>query len=102
VTVAGEEVALPWKETSPVKQRKEFVEACAVDGANMSELCRRFGVSRKTGYKCHHRYLGYSELEDRSRRPKVSPKAVSASLEARRRGNPPEKSFRPGALARES
>jgi transposase len=64
--------ALPWKETSPVKQRKEFVEACAVDGANMSELCRRFGVSRKTGYKWLHRYLGYSELEDRSRRPKVS------------------------------
>lgn len=65
-----------------MKQRKEFVEACAVDGANMSELCRRFGVSRKTGYKWLHRYLGYSELEDRSRRPKVSPKAVSASIEA--------------------
>jgi transposase InsO family protein len=65
-----------------VKQRKEFVEACATDGANMSELCRRFGVSRKTGYKWLHRYLGYSELEDRSRRPKASPKAVAASIEA--------------------
>ena len=48
----------------------------------MSELCRRFGVSRKTGYKWLHRYLGNSELEDRSRRPKVSPKAVSEAIEA--------------------
>ena len=78
----GEEVALPWKETSPVKQRKEFVEACARDGANMSELCRRFGVSRTTGYKWLHRYLGHSELEDRSRRPKASPRAVAESIES--------------------
>jgi transposase InsO family protein len=48
---------------------------------SMSELCRRFGVSRKTGYKWLDRYLGGCELEDRSRRPKTSPKAVAGWVE---------------------
>jgi transposase InsO family protein len=72
---------LAWKETSPVKQRKEFVEACMAKEGSMSELCRRFGVSRKTGYKWLDRYLGGCELEDRSRRPKTSPKAVAGWME---------------------
>jgi hypothetical protein len=48
----------------------------------MSELRRRFSVSRKAGYKWLHRYPGHGELEDRSRRPKASPKAVAESIEA--------------------
>ena len=37
----------------------------------MSEVCRSFGISRKTGYKIFNRYRqdGLDALSDRSRRP---------------------------------
>ncbi len=37
----------------------------------MSEVCRSFGISRKTGYKIFNRYKeeGLEALTDRSRRP---------------------------------
>jgi len=37
----------------------------------MAELCREFGISRKTGYKIFDRYqeCGVQGLTDRSRRP---------------------------------
>jgi transposase InsO family protein len=47
----------------------------------MAELCRRFGISRKTGYKWLGRFLDGCELDDRSRRPRHSPAAVAAWLE---------------------
>ncbi len=47
---------MAWKEVSSMSQREEFVVLASVEGANVSELCRRFGVSRKTGYKWLSRY----------------------------------------------
>ena len=40
-------------------------------GEPMAELCREFGISRKTGYKIFDRYqeCGVQGLTDRSRRP---------------------------------
>lgn len=42
-----------------------------LDGEPMSEMCREFGISRKTGYKIFQRYRehGLEALTDRSRRP---------------------------------
>jgi len=42
-----------------------------LDGESMSEVCREFGISRKTGYKIFSRYKdqGTDALSDRSRRP---------------------------------
>jgi transposase len=42
-----------------------------LDGEAMTDVCRDFGVSRKTGYKIFDRYKehGLSALSDRSRRP---------------------------------
>ena len=42
-----------------------------LDGEAMTELCREFGISRKTGYKIFDRYKehGLEALSDRSRRP---------------------------------
>jgi transposase len=42
-----------------------------LDGETMSEVCRSFGISRKTGYKIFNRYRehGLEALTDRSRRP---------------------------------
>jgi transposase len=61
---------MPWKECSVVEERLRFV-ARPLDGEAMTELCREFGISRKTGYKIFDRYKehGLEALCDRSRRP---------------------------------
>ncbi len=44
------EVLMPWKESSVMEERLRFV-ARRLDGEDMIDLCREFGISRKTGYK---------------------------------------------------
>jgi transposase InsO family protein len=61
---------MPWKECSVMDERLCFV-AKLLDGEAMSDVCREFGISRKTGYKIFNRYnaQGLQALSDRSRRP---------------------------------
>ncbi len=61
---------MPWRETSVMEERLRFV-ARLLEGEGMSEVCRDFGISRKTGYKIFNRYKdeGLEALTDRSRRP---------------------------------
>jgi transposase InsO family protein len=61
---------MPWKECSVMDERLRFV-ARLLDGEAMSEVCREFGISRKTGYKIFNRYKhhGLEALSDRCRRP---------------------------------
>src|ERR1700719_587851 len=61
---------MPWKECSVMDERLQFV-ARRLAGEAMAELCREFGISRKTGYKIFDRYqeCGMQGLTDRSRRP---------------------------------
>ena len=42
---------MPWRETAPMKERMRFVTDWERDLYSMVELCVRYGVSRKTGYK---------------------------------------------------
>ncbi len=42
---------MPWSEVSVMDLRLEFVMLAEQPGSNVSALCRRFGISRKTGYK---------------------------------------------------
>ena len=51
-------------------ERLRFM-ARLLNGESMSEVCREFGISRKTGYKIYTRYKdrGLEALTDRSRRP---------------------------------
>jgi transposase InsO family protein len=58
--------------------RSEFVTLARAPGANVSELCRRFEISRKTGYK----WLGRVSTEDMSRRPVHSPGRTQPPTEA--------------------
>jgi transposase len=53
-----------------MEERLRFV-ARLLDGEGMSEVCREFGISRKTGYKIYNRYreIGLEALTDRARRP---------------------------------
>jgi len=61
---------MPWKASSVMEERLRFV-ARLLDGEAMTDVCRDFGVSRKTGYKIFDRYRehGLKALSDRSRRP---------------------------------
>jgi transposase InsO family protein len=66
-----------------MSQRRDFIALATAPGANVSELCRRFGISRKTGNKwlARFRELGLDGLEDRSRRPLASPRKVAQKVE---------------------
>jgi len=72
---------MPWRETSVMEERLCFV-ARLLEGEGMSQVCRHFGISRKTGYKILNRYNddGLEALTDRSRRPLRSPTNVPILL----------------------
>lgn len=76
-----------WTEKSTVSLREEFVHLAGQDGANRRALCRRFGISPKTGYKWLARAAGtpageaLSALQDRSRRPHASPARSAQAVE---------------------
>ena len=61
---------MPWRASSVMEERLRFV-ARLLDGEAMTDVCRDFGISRKTGYKIFDRYKeqGLEALTDRSRRP---------------------------------
>ena len=46
---------MPWKECSVMDERLQFV-ARRLAGEPMTELCREFGISPKTGYKIFDRF----------------------------------------------
>ena len=75
---------MPWRQTCSMNERLGFV--CEVERGErtVSELCRVFGVSRKTGYKWLERYreLGEPGLEERSRATHTHPNAMSKEAAA--------------------
>ncbi len=74
---------MSWKEVTTMSLRLEFVRLALHEDANMSELCHRFGISRKTGYKWLNKYQqhGKEALMDQSRRPQISPNRTPAGIE---------------------
>jgi transposase InsO family protein len=78
---------MPWKEVSVMSQRWEFVELANQSKGNFTELCRRFEISRDTGYKWlnmrRYRAHGGAGLDDGSRRPRHSPGRTGRTMEQR-------------------
>ena len=74
---------MPWKEVSIVSQRKHFYYLWKAGNHTMSELCRIFGISRKTGYKWINRSTtgDVTPFEDRSTRPHHSPNKTPDNIE---------------------
>src|SRR5262245_37504269 len=80
---------MPWKECCVVTERAKFVMEWerrwkeARGRVDLAELCRRFGISRQTGYVWVKRYRegGHDvrALDNRSSRPKTSPTVTSAA-----------------------
>jgi transposase InsO family protein len=66
-----------------MSEREEFVRLASAEDANMAALCRRFGISRQSGYSRLNRFEneGKDGLKDRSRRPKSSPAQTPREIE---------------------
>jgi len=73
---------MPWRETSPMDQRMQFVTEYHSGLFTMTELAEQYAITRKTGYKWIARYdgEGVGGLLERSRRPHHSPQATEADL----------------------
>src|SRR5246500_3728607 len=73
---------MPWKASSVMEERLRFV-ARLLEGEAMTEVCREFGISRKTGYKIFNRYKesGLEAFSDRSRRPVRYANQLPAQIE---------------------
>lgn len=71
---------MPWKVCDIMKSRSEFVKLALMiksgeSPGSFTELCERYEISRKSGYKWLKRYEteGYEGLADRSREPHHQP-----------------------------
>ena len=84
---------MPWKACSAMEERLRFV-ARLLEGEAMTDVCREFGISRKTGYKLLSRYRdeGSQALTDRSRRPvryaNQLPPQIEGLIVSLKRGKP--------------
>lgn len=76
---------MPWKESSALSEQKLFIESWKAGEETVSELCRQFGISRKTGYKRINRYInhGYQGLGDLSSAPHTHPNKTSPQIARR-------------------
>jgi putative transposase len=87
---------MPWRDVKPMDEKILFIADHLRAPGSFSQLCERYGISRKTGYKWVERYQtdGLGGLEERSRRPHTVageiPYAIrKAIIELRRQGREP-------------
>jgi transposase InsO family protein len=75
----SKERTMPWRNLSHMSNKEEFVSRMIRKEKSTTELCREYGISRKTAYKWINRYKekGIIGLVDESKRPLVSPKRIS-------------------------
>jgi putative transposase len=78
------EVGMPWTETRVVDEKMSFIVEWRRREVSFAELCRRYGISRKSGYEVRERFEadGLDGLKGRSTAPHHHPNAVSAEVEA--------------------
>src|SRR5687768_704482 len=72
-------------ETCAMDERIRFVLAAEERDEAVAMICRRFGVSRKTGYKwwARDQAAGLTGLAERSRAPLHHPRAMAGEIAAR-------------------
>ena len=69
---------MPWKERKALDEKKNFIEEWEREDLSLAELCRRYEISRQTGYKWLERYQqnGEDGLEERNRAPVSHPQSM--------------------------
>src|SRR5206468_5291506 len=73
---------MPWLETAPVNERTRFIADDRLGLYTTTELCARYNISRKTGYKWLARYHedGRRGLTDRSHAPHHCPHRMAPEI----------------------
>lgn len=75
---------MPWMETEPMNEKVKFISAyLSNEYSTFEELCERFNISCKTGYKYRNRYdaEGIDGLIERSRAPHHHANSVPVLIE---------------------
>jgi transposase InsO family protein len=74
-----------WKETDKMDEKKEFIFRCWNREETFTEICRKFGISTKTGYKWLSRFKerGAAGLAELSRAPKNNANKISETVKKR-------------------
>ena len=74
---------MPWRSVEPMEEKIRFIGDYLSKVFSFSELCERYEISRKTGYKWVERYNeeGAKGLEERTRRPENNPRRTPDHIE---------------------
>lgn len=72
---------MPWKGKTVMDQKESFLVNAQAHEESFTALCRRYGISRKTGYKWLRRAENEEPLTDRSRQPHTSPRKTPEEVE---------------------
>jgi len=73
---------MAWRSVTPMEERIRFVLEAQLDLWTINELCQRYGISRKTGYKWLKRFEtgGLKAMHELSRAPKHRPGSVAKEV----------------------
>ena len=72
---------MSWETKTVMETREQFVTEVMEGRETVSALCRKYGVSRKTGYKWLNRAAEGLQLCDQSRRPHQQPSKTAEDVE---------------------
>ena len=72
---------MPWESRTIMEEREAFVDEVSQGKESISALCRKYGISRKTGYKWIHRDIEGQRLCDQSRCPHRQPSKTALETE---------------------
>ena len=72
------QIIMPWKETTTMDQKIEFICEWRTFKYTISDLCKAFGISRPTGYKLIRQFEkdGFESFRKQSRAPRAHPNAT--------------------------
>ena len=65
---------MPWRETSPMNEKTQFIVGYLRDVFTITELCEHYGISRKGLYSCYspaHRVSGLSAGDSKKLSPRL-------------------------------
>lgn len=70
---------MPWKDTCAMSEKQNFIKQWSRGDLTMTALCRKFGISRQTGYKWVDRWRDFGccdeALAEFTRTPHSHPSA---------------------------
>lgn len=72
---------MPWKTGTVEMQRKEFIKEALSQEESFSAVCRKYGITRRTGYKWLERYRSGTGLDNQSKAPRTQSRKTPQELE---------------------